>query len=127
MAEQILTMRPGFDGLTNRACVQYDDKNACLKYETKEYKLQDAETRARLVDFGFSCLIAKKVYRVCGERAGYCRTSCTYKRDCFLGICGKKKRDKCEVEFIDANRVDYLRESGLVCASENVYPDEVTP
>jgi hypothetical protein len=116
LSEQILKPRVGFKGLTNRACEVFDKaRGECLEYKIEERLLEDAEFRNTANMLGFICLIGGRRFKICEDKPGFCRH--TYKRNCFLGICGK--RDKLE-EYIPVERYQFLLDANTRCFDKDM-------
>lgn len=111
--DQILRPRPGYTGLTNRACESWYDDNECKKYVVKEYLLTDAEFRNTANKIGVICKVGGRRFKVCLDKPGFCRH--TYTRDWFLAP--KKKRE----EYIPMDPVKFHLDAGTRCFSEDRY------
>jgi len=72
LAKQRLIPRPGYVGLTNQVCLEWDSEK-CLKTSVKHYDVRDAEVRKTLISFGFACRIGGKRFRICDDQPGFCR------------------------------------------------------
>lgn len=119
LSHQILSARPGYPGqLTNRVCLAKDENGACTWEEIVGHPLADADFRKFVTANLFTCRIGERIFRICPDRAGYCRNAC--KQKCFLGICGART---CSEEYLDAEDHDYLLNAGTECWNENVYGD----
>jgi len=112
--QQILKPRAGHKGLTNRACLAWNDENECLKYEIQEYLLEDAEFRETVNSFDFICSIGGRRFKVCKDKPGFCRITYT---DC--GIFCRRKRHE---EYIPAEKYDFLLAANTRCMNKEEYP-----
>lgn len=117
LAEQILSSRPGHDGkLTNKTSTGITD-----------YDLADPAFQTLANQLNISCHIGGHRYKICKDEhdaagkpmTGFCRIS--YTQDCFLFICGKKKR---KLEFFPISPYSAVLASGVKCFNEEIYPEE---
>ena len=75
VADQVLTVRPGGDPvLSNRIMVVCGEKGKERCPELARYDLRDDKTRAMLFQFKFVCKIAGRLYKVCPDKPGFCRS-----------------------------------------------------
>lgn len=110
LVKQRLVVREAYPGLTNSRTIQEEgDKEPSL--EVKSYDLEDAGVRRLLIDLQFRCMVGQKRYKICPDRAGFCRYECEKK---WFG-----RRGKCSItSYIPLEPRIYHVESGTVCRSE---------
>lgn len=114
LADQILKPRPGYKGLTNRACTNYDEKANCVKFEVQDHDLADEQFRKTLNALGFICNVAGKRYKICEDQPGLCRIWFT---DC--GIFCKRRRHE---EVIPSSNYQFLLDAKTRCFKKDLYP-----
>lgn len=112
LLDQILRPRPGHEGkLTNTSL------DATGAVHTDEYDINDEPTRAKLNTLNFVCNIGGRHFKVCKDKAGFCRFSTT--KSCFLFFC--KDSDKQE-EFIPVYGYQFLLDAKTRCFNKETYP-----
>ena len=114
LEREILRFRSGLKNPSNRACIEWDAKNACLKEENKEYDLRDEAVRKTLNDLSFIC-------KVSGERYKIDPTTPQLRRDSTVK-CGLFGWGRCtRSEYIPVENVEFLRQANTKCFSAKVY------
>jgi len=114
LVNQILKPRPGYTGLTNRACEVWDVKNICTTWVIKEYIL-DEPTRKTLSGLDFICNISGHRYKVCLDKEGFCRTS-------YYG-CGFLNMKQCKKEeYLPVSNYQFLLDANTKCFNKYAYP-----
>jgi hypothetical protein len=113
LSQQILKPRPGYKGLTNRACEALNEKGECAGMVVKEYLLEDPVFRKTANDLKFICSVGGRRFKICLDQPGLCRT--TYED------CGWFCKDKKKVEYIPANQYQFLLDANTVCQNREIY------
>ena len=73
LEKQRLLPRPGYEGfLTNRVCTKWYG-STCESESIKKYDLKDKKVRDNFIELNFACYVAKKRYRLCPDKPGFCR------------------------------------------------------
>lgn len=115
LSEQILKPRKGFEGfLTNRACLKYE-KGDCLNESIVKYDLSDSEFRRAVNEFNFICKIGGKRYKICLDKAGFCRFEGHKK--CWLFFC---KTEMKEI-YVPVAQYEFLIQAKTRCYSYKKY------
>lgn len=116
LADQILKPRPGYAGLTNRACAKFDDDGVCQDWQVEAHSLDDANFRQTVNTLGMVCNIGGRRFKVCLDKPGFCRIWYT---DCGL-FCRKKRHE----EYIPASNEQLILASKTRCMDPRKYPFE---
>lgn len=114
LVKQILRFRMNEKNPSNRACVAWDEKNSCTKEDNTEYDLRVVEVRKLLNDLSFICNVAGKRYKIDPGTPQLRRDT--------IEKCGFLKLKKCRrSQFIDVEKVDFLRQANTKCFSSKTY------
>ncbi len=121
LVKQILKPRPNHIGLTNRACEKWNG-DKCENWVVIDYDLNDAGLRKKLVELKFICKIHNNRFKICLDKAGFCRH--TYKKvrcnkwDKWKWFCKKKK---VLIKYIPISDYQYVLDSGTRCYNRDEY------
>ena len=114
LANQILKFRKDYEGLTNRACEEWNLDSSCKRFIVSNYDLTDLETRRLLRDLKFICKINGERFKIKLEQA-------VFERDDFYR-CGFLKLKTCvNKKIINVTDKEMLINADAVCFSESSY------
>lgn len=118
LLEQILRMRPGYQGLTHKTCVERNWFGECKKEEILEYRLEEKSVRETLVGLAFRCKIAGKRYKIDPVAPGFARYETR-------GETWFSEGEVVIVDRISVSKTQFLIDSATVCWSEKTYPNGI--
>lgn len=115
LRDQILKPREGFEGkLTNSRCAKYDGYN-CKDLQIVTYDIRDSGIRENLNKLDFICMVGTKRYKVCKDKAGFCRR--TFKPKKWY----RRKRKLKSEDFISIDKYDFLIQAKTRCFNKYIY------
>lgn len=105
--------RPGYKGLTNQRCTQWDKDNIhCLARDTIDFDLAKDEDRLRLHAIKLVCHVGSQEYRVCLQLPGLCQQTIVKS-----GLFGWKKEIKLVSVLTMPERLQYLIDTSTWCVA----------
>lgn len=72
LIKEILVAKDGF--LVNRHCKEYLPTGSCLEMIETRYDLGDPVMRKTLRDLGFACKVGPRIFTICADQPGLCRS-----------------------------------------------------
>lgn len=118
LVNKILRVRLAYIGKLTNSFIEED------QYKIKEYDMQDKSFREAALSMSFICDIGTHRWKICREKAGYCRKEEQEKKVCTKIIFWNYCRNKKVVIDLYKDAIKdhvYLHEAGTSCFNENVY------